>query len=153
MLSDEYIKKQERNGKKIWKYARFGQKVNRDGVIGYVFYKHKSDWLSLRQMGLGSNAADEYSAYFVIDAWELDGAIEEITHPFILSQEKTEAINKAISDMVEHPKHDWDDSGLLILWFLYIAALIGSLIFKDFYILWAVATFVFVKIRKDMKNQ
>ena len=151
-LKEEYIKSHKFNGLRLWKYAKFHHQVNGSNGIGYFFCKARADRLSLQGAGLPIDATDDCAAYFVVPALELENAIEEVTSPIKLSQSEQDAVNKAIENMIDHPKGDWDDPALVLLWVLYIAVMIGSLIFKQFFLLWVVATIVFVKIREDIKR-
>lgn len=147
-LKDEYINSHMWNGKKLWKYARYDHQATYNGRIAYFFCRSKSDWLSLNAMGLDARAKNDYAAWFLVDAADLENAIEEITHPIKLEREETEAVLDAIAT----PKSDFDNPSLIILWLIYIIVMVGSLIFKQFYILWAIATIIFIKYRNDIKK-
>lgn len=147
-LKDEYIKTHRFYDKKLWKYARYDHQTVYNGCISYFFCASKFDWLSFDCMGLDIREKANYAPYFVVPALELENAIDEITKPIKLEREKTEAVLNAIVE----PKSDFDVPGLLGLWVVYIAVLIGSLIFNQFYIIWAIATFLFLKLRKEMRN-
>lgn len=100
-------------------------------------------------MGLDIKTENDYAPYFVIEAFVLPNIIEEITKPIKLSQEETKAIFAALA---AEPKKDWEVKGIVAAWLIYIAVLIGSLIFKEFYFIWIVATYIFLKYRKEMLN-
>lgn len=154
-LKDEFIKSRKRNGDKLlWKYARFDHQTTYKNQTAYFFCRDKFQTYELYNMGYSKEEINackrDYAPHFVLMAWELDSAIEEVTHPIKLSKEETTAVNNAIMDMIEHPKRDWDDPSLLTLWIIYIAVMVGSLIFNQFYIIWAIATVVFYYARKGM---
>jgi hypothetical protein len=153
MLSDKYIEQHKYNNKKLWKQAYFHHKIINNGCATYFFCVINLDWSSLKKIGLDIKAKDDYASYFVVEALDLDWAIEEITKPIKLSKEETEARNKAIEYMIEHPKRDWDYPELLGMWLVYIIVLLGSLIFKEFYIIWIVATYIFYKTRKGILDR
>ena len=146
ILKDEYINTHRWNGKKLWKYARYDHQTVYNGIISYFFCASRFDWFSLGGMGLDVSIQNDYAPYFVVSALELENAIKEFTRPIKLKREETEAIIESIAK----PKSDFDNSALLILWMVYIAVMVGSLIFKQFYIIWAVASFLFFKYRKEM---
>lgn len=149
ILKDEYINSHQWNGKKLWKYARYDHQTIYNGRVAYFFCRSRSDWLSLNGMGLDVKAKNDYAPYFVVDALDIEDAIEEFTKPIKLERSETEAILEAITK----PKSDFDNPALLVLWIIYLAVMVGSLIFKQFYIIWAVASFLFLKYRKEMLNQ
>lgn len=145
-LTDEYINNNTYNGKKIWKHAYFKCKCNPNGLNAYMFVPIKLDWLSLHHMGLDPKAKDDYAPYFVIYAFSLDCAIEEITKPIKLTSEQTDAVMKAIVE----PKSDFDSPVLIGLWIVYILVMMGSLIFKQFYLIWPIVSYIFYEIRKGI---
>ena len=148
-FSDDFIKNTLVDGKKIWKYARFDhQETNVYGELVYFFSPCKFDWLSLNKMGLNPNVMRDYSPYVRVNAFNIESAIEEITHGIKLERKQTEAVLDAIAT----PKSDFEYPGLVILWIAYIAVLLGSLIFNQFYIIWAIATWLFLKWRKELRN-
>ena len=147
-LKTEYINTHLWNGKKLWKYARYDHQVSYNGQISYFFCASKFDWPSLNSMGLERTARDDYAPYFLIPAVELENAIEEIIKPIKLERKETDAILENITK----PKNDLEEPGLIVLWLIYIAVLVGSLIFKQFYIIWLIATMLFVKWRKEIKK-
>jgi hypothetical protein len=148
VLKDDYINNHQWNGKKLWKYARYDHKTIYNGRIAYFFCRSRADWLSLNEMGLDARVTNEYAPYFVVEALFIDSLIEDISKPIKLQREETEAIMNAIVQ----PKSDFDNTGLMVLWIVYISVMIGSLIFNQFYIIWMVASFVFFKLRKEMLN-
>lgn len=157
-VKDEYINSHTFNGKKIWKYAKFWGTTNGPSGLCYYFSRDKYSFCDLLNMGYKApeerNACQrDYAPFFTVMAWQLSNVIEEITHPITLSDDQEEAINQAIMDMIEHPKTDWDYPELVIGWIVYIAAMVGSLIFNEFYIPWVIATYVFYQYRKGVLGQ
>lgn len=146
ILTDEYVNSHTWNGRKIWKYARYDHQVVYGGCVAYFFCISNADWLALNKMGLGPNAADDYASFFVIQALDIERAIQEFTKPIKLRREQTEAIKEAIAT----PKSDFDNAGLVLLWVIYIAVMIVSLIFKQFYLIWFAVSIIFFKLRKEM---
>lgn len=153
VLTDEYINTHMFDGKKIWKYARFNDKVIRHGQTAYFFYAIKNRCLDYYRMGMDYSEINDYAPYFVIYAFDIESAIQEFTKPIKLSEEQKDAWHQAIIDSIDHPKRDWDYPELLFGWIVYIAAMVGSLMFKDFYILWLVVTYIFYRYRKGIVNQ
>lgn len=149
-LKDEYINTHKWNGQKIWKYARFVRQCNYNGRVSYYFAICGTGWFARQKLGLEDTyehiIRKEHSYYFILDAFELESAIEDIPKPFKLERAQTEAV----LDAIVTPKKDTDYPEVVMAWIVYIFLLIGSLIFKQFYLLWAIETFIFLKIRKDM---
>ena len=143
MLTDEYINNHQFNGKKLWKYARYDHQTVYNGRVSYFFCINKIDRSYFNSMGLNK---DDYASYFVVEALDIENAIKEVTRPIKLERAETEMIKESIVE----PKRDFDNPTLVILWIAYIVVMIGSLIFKQFYIIWAVASFLFFKYRKEM---
>jgi hypothetical protein len=152
-LSDQYVQNNSFQGKKIWKYARFDRQANSSGSMSYFFSAAKFDYLSLREMGLSVDVKKEYAHYFTIDACMAENAIQRVIRPVKLTKIEQEAMNSAFEDMITHPKKDWDYAELRFGWLAYIVILVASLIFKQFYIIWIVATFLFFAWRKDILKQ
>ena len=150
IVSDEYINTHTFNGKKIWKYAYFGNKTIYNGRTAYFFWASKRTWLDHRVLGIDYSTYNDYTPYFVVTALELPCMIQEFTKPIKLSEQHKEAVNKAIMDMIEHPKRDWDYPELLIGWIVYIIVMVGCLIFKEFYIPWIIASYIFYEYRKGV---
>lgn len=150
IVSDEYINSNTFDGRKLWKYARFHSQTKYNGKNAYYFCATKLDVTSLRSMGIDLEARKQYAHYFIVEALDIQKAIGEITKPIKLSQREHERIDKHISDMIEHPKKDWDYSELRVAWIIYIALMAASLIFNQFYILWIIITYFFFKWRKDI---
>lgn len=146
ILKDEYINSHKWDGKKLWKYAKYHHQVVRNGMVAYFFCQSKTDWLSLNEMGIDEDVRLNYAPYFVVEALDMENLIEGFTHPIKLKREETDVIMTSITE----PKSDFDNSNLMGLWIVYIAAMVASLIFNHFYILWIVASVIFFKIRKEM---
>ena len=149
ILTDEYIKRQLRNGKKLWKYATYHHQVSRNNGIAYFFCRSRCDWLALHGMGVDPKVIDDCEAYFTIDALDIDSEIKEFIHQIKLKRDETDAIKDAII----RQQSDFDHPNVMLLWVVYISVMIGSLIFKQFYILWAVASILFFKWRRDMLDK
>lgn len=155
VLTDKYIENHSFNGLKLWKYARFHHKTIYNNQIAYFFCRSKCSYCDLLEMGYRDNATRnvcqrDYAPYFVITAFELESAIEKFLHPIQMSKREIEERNQAIEYIIDHPKKDWDYPGLLILWAVYIATMIGSLIFNQFYIIWAIASCIFFTCRRGI---
>lgn len=149
MLKDTYINNHKCNGRKLWKYAKYHHQTYYDGSVAYFFCISRCDWISLYRMGLDEHITDDCAGFFVIKALELEYAIQEITKPIKLERAQTEAILEAIAK----PKSDLDNTGVILLWAAYIFVLIGSLIFRQFYLIWIVASILFIKYRKELLNR
>lgn len=153
MVSDEYINTHTYNGKKIWKYAWFGNNTIHNGQRAYVFYRSKCSCVDFYKMNIDYSTQGDYAPFFVVYAYELASFIEKFTKPFKMSDEQKTAREQAILYMLEHPKRDWDYPELLLGWIIYTGVLIGSLMFKEFYIPWLIATYVFYEYRKGILSQ
>lgn len=149
ILTDKYINNHKFNEKKLWKYAKYDHQTKCNGRVAYFFCKSRSDWLSFNEMGIDIKEKDNYAPYFVIEAFDLEVAIEEIAHPIKLERAQTETIMNTIME----PKSDFENTSLTVLWIAYIVVMIGSLIFKQFYILWIVVSVIFFKLRKEMLSK
>ena len=149
-LKDEYIKKRAVQGEKIWKYAKYMWM----GDPGrFVFNYCKMDYnYDLPKMGYTDpeerrRIPKEHVPIFGISGWEMEEAIEEIVRRETLPREITEIIMENIAD----PK-TYETKGSGILCAIYVAVMIGSLIFNQFYIVWIVATILFLLIKKGMES-
>lgn len=155
MLSDDYIKHHKFNGLKLWKYARFHKKIMNGSQVTYFFTRSKYSYYDMLNMGYQTpedirKCKEDYTGYFTLTPLELNYAIEEITQPIKLSQKEKEAINNAIIEMIDGHNKDWDYPELRILWIIYVVAMVGSLIFNHFYILWGIISVAFFKLRKGI---
>lgn len=124
-LTKNYINS---NSNKIWKYARFIQKSYDKQT--YQFMKCRYDSYSEEER--------ECVLYFAISENELEYVIKEIVKPI------------PITLVPITQKKDWEVEGMFSLWMIYIAVLFFSLIFKEFYLIWIVTSFIFFNIRKKM---
>lgn len=148
ILKDEYINSHKWDGKKLWKYAKYDHQVVRNGMVAYFFCQSKTDWLSLNEMWIDEDVRLNYAPYFVVEALDMENLIEGFVHPIKLKREETDAIMENIAN----PKSDLENPELVLLWIIYIVAMVGSLIFKQFYLLWIIATIVFCKWRNNIKK-
>lgn len=155
-LKEEYIATHTYNGKKLWKYYRFNSIENyTDRGRCYLFFQCKYSYCDLLSMGYNSveernEIFKNRAPYVAIPCHELNKAIKEIIKPIRPSPTSTETVDTYFKNIVEHPKTDWDYPEMIILWSLYIVVMVGSLIFKQFYIIWAIATFLFLSLRKGI---
>lgn len=113
--------------KPIWPYARFSHKVIHDNILYYIF--------NICNLGPGWN---RYAGYCLLTEMQLEYAIEEII----------ESVPILIVDK-EYYK-DWEVEGMGWLWLIYIVVLFFSMIFKEFYLIWMVASYIFFTTRKKM---
>ena len=154
-VKDEYIATHKPNGKKIWKHARFWGTLNGPDGLYYYFARAKYSFCDLYEVSkqteesIASLQAD-YAPFFTARPWELHDVIEEFTKPLMISEEEEAARQEAITRTIEHPNNDWDYPEMRFGWIVYILVLIGSLIFKQFYIPWAIATYIFYIYRKGV---
>ena len=151
-LTEGYMRTHKFNGKKLWKYAKFHHVTRYNGQTAYFFCKSKCflcDLLELGYRDLESRKAveDDYAPYFVVTAFELEYAIDEFVKPIKLSTRESDAIQKGIENIIDESKSDWNLPELRGAWLVYIAAMIGALLFNYFYVLWIVITFIFVAYR------
>ena len=151
-LSDKYMTTYRFNGKRPWKYARFDHQVNTADGLSYFFCAIKIDTLSLRDMGLSRDVVNEHATYFLIPAININEAIGRVIKPIFLTQEENDIINNALLDMATKPMSDFQCPGLICAWLMYIIVLIASLIFRQFYIIWIIASFIFFKWRKEARR-
>ena len=149
-ISESYRNTNSFNGKKIWKYARFDRQISSPNGILYFFCITNSDTLSLRSMNIDRHTINEYASYFTVPAWMIENVIKTIIKPIKLSHAECKVINDYILNAIENPKSDFEYQNLKIGWIVYIGVLIASLIFKQFYLIWIIATFVFFKWRRGV---
>lgn len=152
-ISDTYQNHSRFNGKKIWKYARFDHRISGPNGVYYFFCITNIDSLSLRSMNVDRQAINEYASYFTVPIYMLDNAIGQIIKPIKLSQNECEAINIGLINTINNPKSDCENPELLIAWIAYVIVLIASLIFRQFYLVWIVASFIFFGWRKGVIKQ
>ena len=149
-LSESYCNTNNFNGKKIWKYARFKHQISSPNGILYFFCIAHADAISMRSINIDRTMINEYAPYFTVPAYMIEHVIQTILRPIKLSQEECNAINNHILNIIENPKTDWNRQYLRIELMIYITILIASLIFKHFYLIWIVATFVFFKWKRGV---
>lgn len=134
-ISQAYCNAYSYRDKPIWPYAKFDRKFVKDSLEYYVF--------SICNIDMAGQWR-KYTGSFIINTIELDAVIEQIIKPLEI---------KNVELVIPEQKMDWEDNNVLLLWAIYIAVMVGSLIFKQFYIIWVVATCVFIKYRKEMLNR
>ena len=142
VLSPDYIGTHANNGKKINRYAWFSHKFWNNGECLYVFYLDRKSQ---------NRDANKYSPCVKINSNDIDIAISEIVYPIV----KPDDVNIRFKGLHEDltPIKDWEVPELMIAWVVFIAFLLFTLMFKQFYLIWPIAGFVFDKIRGDMLNQ
>lgn len=143
-LKDSYINHNTFYGKKLWKYACFDHKIVDNGKTTYFFCRCKDNFEDIYNTGITMAEIDNYAPYFTIEAYKIDSLIEEIIRPIEFTN--TELLNFNL------PKKDYEVNEMIALWIIYIAIMIGSLIFNQFYIIWIVVTFLFFKLRNEILN-
>ena len=129
-LKQEYINTYLYNGYRIWQYAYLSNINYKENK--YMFNKYKTYPYSESQGCV---------SYFSISQSELDNVIEEIIEP------------KPVNVSRAKPKNDGEVEGMGILWTIYIAVMVASLIFREFYIIWIAASVFFFKLRKEILNK
>lgn len=129
-VSQSYIDAHANDKEPIWPYYRFMRKYILDNKVYYEFQICKADVL-----GEWLNYATSFTTY----PSELKSLIEDIVVP-------VEVENMQID--LPKAKKDWEDSDTILAWIIYIAVMIGSLIFKQFYIIWLIATIIFFNYRR-----
>ena len=145
-LKDSYIKNNTYNGKKIYKYMRF---MNREvfceratceflmsPITEFKNISKEFEWLQ--------NNKEKYSREWKVDASLLNDIIDYIVEAEICEYPVEEY-------GWVRPKTDWDYPELRFAWIVYIAVLITSLIFKQFYLIWMVATVIFNRYRDGIR--
>lgn len=154
-IKKEFIDKQTPHGiaKKFWsEYVFAGQQGDK-----YFFNPLGCRYPDLTCKGFSKEEArriqNECSACIALSGFELEIYVGEILTPEKkMTGFSKEQVDKAIEDIIEHPKHDWDYPEHLFLWIVYILLMIGSLIFKQFYLLWFAFTIGFLCIRKNIRK-
>ena len=139
ILRDDFVNRYTYKGKNIWKYAWFSNRFVVNGKNMYLFYKEYVDWYILKQ----NNANQDYNQtcpYFVLEEEMLGVAIEGFTKPIVI-EPKMLIGNKYLNT-------DTKIKG----WATYIFTLFASLIFKEFYLIWIVATVIFYYYIKEKNN-
>lgn len=126
-------------GKPIWPSACFVYKFIKDNITYYVFNISDIDIF-----GKWHNYAGE----FVIKACMLDCAIEEITTP----EMGREFDFSDISNDKYGLNLNTRGSKSVIEWIAYLVAMIGCLIFRQFYIAWIIVTIIFIMYIKGTSD-
>lgn len=130
-IKQSYINSHPENGRYIWKDAWFEKRV---GYNSGPF----TAWFSRRDTG---RDAHNCLGYFTVPYEELENAIEGILIP-----------NEV--ELMEVPKFkDWEVEEVLWGWVIYVVVLFFSLIFKEWPVAWAFASFVFFTWRRRMLNR
>lgn len=134
-LTQQYRNTHTNLGFPIWKYAWFSHKIiNRNE---YCFYYANEYYSNVNHEQIRSG---DYCGYFQIKAEDLENAIEEIIKPVLIEL------------VLATPKKDCAVEGMGTLWIIYIAIMISSLIFNEFYIIWIIVTYLFFKLRNEILN-
>lgn len=130
-LSKKYLECNTYDGMPIWPYAKYKGRVDKNGYSYYFFTMSKLD-----SYGQWRN----YAGYFTIYPFALDMAIEEILSPIVFNYEQ-------VYDKFNNYSYTKQSisSEKIVACIIYACVLIGSLIFKQFYLIWIIATFIFFK--------
>lgn len=118
-------------GEDLWTYYRLMDVIVKNGITYYHFQITRvldCDFY-------------KYKTSILVNQFEIDTFVGEITIPIEVE------IGKDNTPFI--PKKDWEDKNMLMAWIVYIVVMIGSLIFKQFYIVWIIATIIFLKYRLD----
>lgn len=142
LLSPEYIATHLDNGCRISRHAWFDHGFINNNKSYYVFY------LDRRSQTKNFN---KYAPFVKIESRDIESAISEIIYPV----EKPDNISIRFKGLHEDltPIRDWEVPELMVAWVIFIAFLMFTLVFKQFYLIWPIAGFVFDKIRRDMLNR
>ena len=134
-IKESYINTHIEYNQKIWPYAKLRDIIlDKDrNVFKYRFVPH----------GCKHPISLSYQGYFDVEPSQINAAIESLYAGKPMPKELV---------YVPRPKSDFEVQGMGTLWAIYIVVLIASLIFKDFIGIWAIATYAFYKIRKEMKK-
>lgn len=136
-FSDNFMTTYRYEGKPIWKYARFYKRINNT----YVFTRLTTDFWWLKEHNMNWDDYKKTCPFFILDKSLLDNAIEVIDDP----------IEVTIQALPQYK--DWEVTEVMVGWVIYILVLFFSLVFKDFYIIWIAASFLFFTFRKGMLNR
>lgn len=115
------------NNLPIYEYAWFEQIVKRDSS-----YNERMFFFNCWRKDIkGAKYSLKYASYFVIKGEDIENAIEEIIYPneVTLTQRKK--------------KKDTECEEVMIGWFVYIASLLFSFIFKEWFLIWMYGSFFF----------
>lgn len=131
-LKQKYLNTHTYNGEQIWPYARFDNKIMKENEIYFVFKISDIDM---------QGEWRKYSGYFLVYSHNIIDAIEKIISPVIINVEQ----KNVKYYMSEKNNNECKIFGIII----YISVLVASLVFKEFYIIWAIASFIFYKWSKS----
>jgi hypothetical protein len=140
-LTNSFIQKNSYEGNAIWKYARFCKRIVKDGKNMYFFARCPVDWYWMRENNLSRKTFEQTCPYFLIDDARMSNAIESIIKP----------IEIAVLPLPQYK--DYEVAGVMVGWVIYLLVLFFSLIFKEFYLIWIVASIIFFSVRKGMLNK
>lgn len=130
-LSQNYIDKQKlKTGKKLYKYARYSHTYSKNGKYEFVFFSyvsHLDDECRHREY----KSYYESEPHYGIPEEDIEEAIEEIVKQVTIPLVK------------KTKKKDSECEEVLLGWVLYVLALFGSLIFREWYLVWTSGTFFF----------
>ena len=121
-LDERYINTHLFNGKMLWKYARFSNRIESNGRSKYFFWSHDIP---------KSNMEYEYCCFFTVPSEDMKNAIKEIVKPI------------EIELTPKTKKKDSESQEVIMGWVIYIFALIFSFIFNQWYIIWVFGSIYF----------
>ena len=158
ILKDEYINTHTYNGKKIWKYYAFDHKARSNNQNTYFLCRRRYSFCDLIAMGIRdqdkiNSITRDYAPYITIPCHELHDAIEGFTNPIKVERKKAEDMMGTVVENALHPKSDFEIPGMMALWAIYIVVMVASLIFRQFYLLWIIATILFAYLRKGVRGE
>ena len=120
-LKKEYTDTHTFDGKKIWPYAEMYLRRS-DGH--YFMYRR-----NFQNMPYNENI--KYAPYFVIEEKDMEWAIEEITKPYEI-------------ELVKRTKlKDWECPEVMLMWPVYIIAMVLGIVFVDVGTWWVFCSFFF----------
>ena len=88
----------------------------------------------------GNIKCDGEYGWISIEKCDINDAIEEIIRPFV------------VDVYVIKPKNDFEMPVLIKAWCIYVLILLASLVFVQFYFIWAIVSIIFFQYRKEMMN-
>jgi hypothetical protein len=121
------------DGYKIWSSYKFQYRYMQGSVV-YLTFAICNKPLSVKDTTF-------YAITLIVSERDLPNVIESITKPL----EVTDAVI-----VPYEPKKDWEVDGMGTIWCVYLLALFGSLLFKQWYLGWMFATIIFIAKRKEM---
>lgn len=134
-MKESYINTHTCYGKRIWPYAALIRIIldSNKNILRYHFVPH----------GCKYPISQNYLGGFDVEISQIDSAIESVYAGKPMPKEMI---------YVPQPKSDFEIPGMLTLWAIYIIVMVASMIFKDFIIIWAFASYGFFKLRKELKK-